>query len=209
MIMKFTLNCLRCSHQWTRREAHLPRWCPKCHSPHWNSERKKLKHGSLRCPYGKGLEILQKLIAVQTDECIVWPYAKRPQGYGSIWIDHYVYTTHTAAWYLSHNLPIPKERQNLNVDTICICHTCDNRPCINPKHLFKGTYDDNMEDMDKKGRRVLPDARRLEKLTTTQVLEIRASDISTNEKKRELAKQFKVSVSTIYAVHRKRRYLYI
>ena len=33
-----------------------------------------------------------------------------------------------------------------------ILHKCDNRPCSNPKHLFRGNHKDNMLDMARKGR---------------------------------------------------------
>lgn len=34
------LRCLRCNHQWYKRQAALPEVCPKCKSPYWQKPRR-------------------------------------------------------------------------------------------------------------------------------------------------------------------------
>ena len=41
-------------------------------------------------------------------------------------------------------------------DDLEVCHTCDNPPCCNPTHLWKGTHQANMQDAREKGRLILP-----------------------------------------------------
>jgi HNH endonuclease len=50
---------------------------------------------------------------------------------------------HRYVWELVHGEPAPPDGE--------ICHHCDNPPCVNPQHLFKGTHLDNMRDRDAKG----------------------------------------------------------
>ena len=54
---------------------------------------------------------------------------------------------HRSAWEMSFG-PIP--------DGLCVCHHCDNPPCVNPDHLFLGTVADNNADRDRKGRGRMP-----------------------------------------------------
>lgn len=75
------------------------------------------------------------------DEC--WEYKTATSHYGQFWFRNRNLSAHRVAYYL-HTQEDPGELQ--------ICHTCDNPPCCNPAHLFKGTQKDNMEDKCRKGR---------------------------------------------------------
>ena len=36
------LKCTRCTHEWFPRHKIPPVHCPKCHSPYWNRERRRI-----------------------------------------------------------------------------------------------------------------------------------------------------------------------
>jgi hypothetical protein len=55
-----------------------------------------------------------------------------------------------------------------------ICHTCDNRRCVNIDHLFAGTRKQNMEDALRKGRVRKGESHYNRKLTAAQAKEVRA-----------------------------------
>lgn len=54
-----------------------------------------------------------------------------------------------------------------------VCHSCDNRQCCNPDHLFLGTHRHNTDDMVSKGRQAKGEKKPNTTLTDENVLEIR------------------------------------
>lgn len=56
---------------------------------------------------------------------------------------------------------------------MCVCHRCDNPPCIRPEHLFLGTHADNAADRNAKGRQARGERSRMSSLKEGDVAQIR------------------------------------
>ncbi len=81
------------------------------------------------------------------DECWPWMAYIAPDGYGRIG-EGGKYGRKLGAHRVSLELALGRPLRE-GMDS---CHTCDNRLCVNPAHLFEGTRDANVQDMMSKGR---------------------------------------------------------
>lgn len=122
----------------------------------------------------------------KTSTCWNWIGAKSSVGYGQTYFNSKVIYSHRVSYEL-FNGPIK--------NNLCVLHRCDNRICVNPKHLFLGTKKQNTQDMILKGRdKFVGEKNGMAKLTWPEIRKIRASS---NERHIDLAKRFNVSRTTI------------
>lgn len=122
----------------------------------------------------------------KTETCWEWTGNLR-RGYGRIDTK----STHRFSYEL-HNGPIP---EGSGFHGTCVCHTCDNRKCVRPDHLFLGTAKDNIDDMMKKKRQAFGSKIKTSKLTLEQVQEIRRLHGTMPNK--HLAQMFSISTGSI------------
>lgn len=128
--------------------------------------------------------------------CWIWQHCIQANGYGRLRRAGRSEYAHRAS-FLKFKGQIP--------DGLDVCHTCDNRKCWNPDHLFLGTRTDNMHDAVRKGRTSKGQAHAATicgehgpgaKLTLSEVRQIRALKI-VGAATPQLAKRFGVCTSTI------------
>ena len=123
------------------------------------------------------------------ETCWIWKGARFKTGYGKFWDSEKkgMGTAHRAAYTLAHG-SIPRD--------LLVCHTCDNRICVRPDHLFLGTDVDNMKDMWRKGRGTAQRGEqcRSARLTEADVRYIRQA----SESDAVLAVRYDVATITVY-----------
>lgn len=143
----------------------------------------------------------EKVYIGEDDECWNWNAGISSSGYGSFRYGKDKHTAHRVAWMLLHG-DIP--------DKIYICHTCDNRKCINPAHLFMGTHADNARDMAVKGRAVSQkgEANHLSKLTDQKVRDIREMTAA-GKSDQCVARLFGVTAHNIWHIRTNRTWRHI
>lgn len=128
------------------------------------------------------------------NQCWPWLGAGKGNGYGNFNMNGEYRSAHSAAYELF----VGPVRDGLEV-----CHSCDNRFCVNPDHLFLGTRVDNMQDMHSKGRGAAGCRKHLKEF---QVQEIRRRLIS-GHSARQIANQMDVNYHTVTAIKEGRSYV--
>jgi len=110
-------------------------------------------------------------------------------GYGRMWTRRNLIAAHRFSYELHNDVTIPEDK--------IVCHTCNIRSCVNPKHLYLGTQKDNnaQKEYMPKG-----EGHHKHKLLESDVVEIRKEYATDSVTKKELATRFGVTIPAICAV---------
>lgn len=133
----------------------------------------------------------EKVSKGEKDECWKWQGRISIYGYGLFYTSDKKTQTaaHRYSWSLHNSKTIP--------EGMYVCHTCDSPACVNPKHLFLGTPEDNSKDMVRKGRHRFGENSPMAKLTEKQVKDMWRLWNTGDYSKAALSRKFGVGKGTV------------
>lgn len=134
--------------------------------------------------------ILDKI--VKSEGCWEWVGSLSKDGYGRVTSAKHTGKTVKVSrliYQTLHGALLPGE---------VVRHTCDNRGCVKPQHLVKGTPRDNVQDMISRGRGIVGCKNPRTHLTDEDIIKIRED----TRPRKEIAKGYNISKSQVSHIKR-------
>lgn len=131
-----------------------------------------------------------KVDKTTVDACWPWRGGRDKDGYGYFRVGGGNRRAHRVAYVVSHGSLEP---------ALDVCHACDNPRCVNPRHLWVGTNQDNSDDMVRKGRSLCGIANPKVRLSERKVQEVvRLADLGLLQK--EIAQRIGCNQRTVSTI---------
>lgn len=114
--------------------------------------------------------------------CWLWTGSKSTSGHGQFYASGRMWPAHRIAFTLDAG----EQPEN------CVLHVCDNPQCVNPEHLYDGTYSENLRDAYIRGRR---DAGKLSADDVEEIVDLASDNPDLTQS--EIAEQYQVTRKSI------------
>jgi hypothetical protein len=149
------------------------------------------KHGGHNSGQGRGINWLKAHVEHDGDDCLIWPFYRKPEGYGTL--------GHLGKVRRAHNLMCELARGPAPTPRHQAAHSCGNGHlgCVHPKHLSWKTCRENRIDSNNHGTGAALKTRRL---TLDRVERIKL--LKGQKSLYELSEEFGVRPDTICKIWR-------
>lgn len=135
-------------------------------------------------------------------QCWLWQGAIDKDGYGIFGVEgNRAEKAHRVSYQWAYGSLTDEEQ---------VLHHCDTPGCVNPKHLFAGTNNDNMQDKIRKGRARYSEGEECHsaKLTVKKVRNIRER-LAAGASQASIAREYGVDPSAVWAIYHRRSWKHI
>lgn len=124
-------------------------------------------------------------IQTPTSECIIPPFSTNSQGYTIF--------RHKAKVHRGHRFALFQHDPDGFFEGALAAHKCLNKACVNPRHLYWATRQQNSDDKYIQGTAPIGEQNPNSKLTRDLVSEIRSRFASQGISKHQLSREYSVS----------------
>jgi len=160
------------------------------------------RHGSVhggKFVQGEQLGWLRDRATNVGDECLLWPYAIDPTGYGVVHFRGRKDGAHRVMCILTNGEPVSGDLE--------AAHSCGVRSCVNPKHLRWATSRENSLEKRDHGTMLIGERNHQHVLTPDKVQRIRAMEGKVVL--RVAAEQFGISIATVHRIWRREAWAWL
>ena len=151
---------------------------------------------------GKAQAFIKKVLASQSESCILWPFYKNKGGYGQLWWGG---KPRLAGRVVMEETQGPPPTDGERYEAAHLPAVCHNRACINPKHLRWATTKENAMDRLIDRTELLGEKTNGAKLTADDVVSIYFD----NRFQREIALDFGVTQQAVHRIKSKKDWSHI
>jgi len=144
-------------------------------------------------------DFMASMTVPQTDGCHLWSGGLSGAGYPQIWDG--------SKLWAGNRLVLTNKLGRPIATGLFALHTCDNRACVNPEHLYEGTQRQNINDMIERKRHAYGE--RSPRATMSEATALKALRLRGTMKVPRLARHLNVSTRAIQHIFQRESWTHL